>query len=95
MSWLVVISSLLLGYVSFFLVSNVGKILRRKRILKDIPGLKEDWILGHGRYFMNKSPAAILETLERFSNECGRIWKVFLLHETIVAVSDPKIVEVS
>lgn len=81
--------------VSLLFLPLVLAVSRRRRILKPIPGLEETFILGHTLHFMNKSPSVILETLNRGFRENGRVWKALLFHDTVLLVSDPKIIEVS
>lgn len=81
--------------ISLLILPLVLAVSRRRRILKSIPGLEETFILGHTLHFMNKSPSVILETLNRGFRENGRVWKALLFHDTILLVSDPKIIEVS
>lgn len=73
----------------------ISSSIRRRMILKSLPGLNEDFILGHTRHFANKAPSVIWKTLGRGFKDLGKVWKVHLLHESVVLVADPKINEVS
>lgn len=77
-----------------FLLPLIFSIIRRKWILRALPGLEENWITGHAKHFLNKSPPELLKTIARGFKECGSIWKVFLMHECMVFVADPKVLEV-
>lgn len=79
----------------YLVVPVVLDTIRRRRVLLPVPGLEQTCVLGHVKHFMNKPPPVILETVQRAFRECGTVWKTFLLHETLVFVSDPKIMEVS
>lgn len=68
---------------------------RKRRMLRNMPGMKEVPVLGHALYYLNKTPAQIMETVWRAFGKCGRVWKMFLLHDVQVVVSDPKVCEVS
>lgn len=96
MSWLLPFLTVIFGFGSFFLLRLVRQVLRRKRILLHMPGLKETFMVGHGLHFLNKKPVDIFKTLRNGSKELGsRMWKVFLLHECNIMISDPKFCEVS
>lgn len=64
-------------------------------MLQDMPGLQETFIVGHGLHFLNKKPVDIFKTLRKGSKDLGGMWKVFLLHECNLVISDPKFFEVS
>lgn len=81
--------------LALLLLPFVLSVYRRRRVLRDIPGLEETFILGHAKHFHNKPSAEILKTLQRAFKELGTLWKVFLVHETLVVTSDPKMMEVS
>lgn len=68
---------------------------RRRRILKPLPGLKESFLLGHAGHFLNATPPEIFKTLLEGFKQCGKTWKVFLLDDTLVVSSEPKVMEVS
>lgn len=91
--WLVVLA-LVIVVLTTSLVPLVLRVRRQKRVLKNVPGLPETPILGHGPHFMNKKPTQLLETLVKCASQFGNIFKIHLLHETLVVVSDPKILEV-
>lgn len=77
------------------LLPTILSAARKRRMLRNMAGMKETPVLGHALYYMNKSPQQIMETVWRAFGECGKIWKMFLLHEAQVVTSDPKVCEVS
>lgn len=78
-----------------FIASVCYSVYRRRKILKPIPGLSEDFLIGSVRHFYNKPPREFFKIFVKGFQEFGKVWKVHLLHETIVFVADPKILEVS
>ena len=94
MSLLVVPGLLLVAVFTYYLLVTIFRVQRWKWLLKDVPGLEEKWIIGHGHHFMNKRPVELFQTLMDGTKKLGKIWKVFLLHEAVLVVSDPKVFEV-
>lgn len=93
-----VVSAIIITFVAIFsivLLKVVLPVYRRRKVLEPLPGLEETFILGHVKHFVNKPSEVLFETVRRASRELGKVWKVFLLHDTLVFVSDPKIMEVS
>lgn len=94
MVWLVVLTALV-GAIFLPLLPVIIKFHRKKRVLRNVPGMKEFPIIGHALHYLNKSPPEIVQTVFKGFQECGKVWKLFLLHEVQVIVSDPKVLEVS
>lgn len=93
-----VVFQIVLSLFAIILLSILPVVLssaRKRRMLRNMPGMKEVPVLGHALYYLNKSPAQIMDTVWRAFGECGRVWKMFLLHDVQVVVSDPKVCEVS
>lgn len=63
--------------------------------LKNVPALKQHPLLGHGYLFIGKKPSEILTTLFNTQKALGRVVKYNIMDSIGVAVSDPKISEVS
>lgn len=59
-----------------------------------MPGLKEDFLVGHVRHFLNKPPPVLYKTIEGGFRELGKVWKANLGHESLLLLADPKIVDV-
>lgn len=81
--------------LSCFLLPIVLATNRMRRILRPVSGPEETFVLGHVQHFVNKTPSVIWKTVLRGFRECGKVFKMHLLNETLVFVSDPKIIEVS
>lgn len=89
-----IVLSLLLVILISVLSVFIYPVYRRRKVLEPIPGFKQDFLIGHVKYFYNKTPPEFYKIFERGHRELGRVWKLFMLHDTIVFVSDPKILEV-
>lgn len=94
MAWLIIITALVSAIV-LPLLPVILAFYRKRRVLKNVPGMKEFPIIGHGLHYLNKTPPEIVQTVFKGFQECGKVWKLFLLHEVQVIVSDPKVLEVS
>lgn len=70
-------------------------VYRKRRTLAPIPGLEEDFLIGHARHFFNKPPTEFIKVFARGFKQLGRVWKLHLLHDSVLFVADPKILEVS
>lgn len=64
-------------------------------MLRPVPGMKEHFFFGHSQHFINKSPPEILQLMIRGFKDCGKVWKFFMMHETLLMVAEPKVMEVS
>lgn len=91
--WLYVVSSLLV-IILVAVLSFVLPVLRRRRVLKPLPGMEEHFFFGHSLHFLNKSAPEILEMMCQGFKDLGRVWKFFMMHETLLMVADPKVLEV-
>lgn len=85
----------ILTIIALFLLPVVLSTVRKRKLLSNMPGMKEKLILGHAAYYVNKKPHEIVEIVWQSFAECGKIWKMFLLHEVQVVTADPKVCEVS
>lgn len=94
MFWLFILSAVFVAIV-LPLLPVILAFQRKRAVLKNVPGMKEFPVIGHGLHYLNKTPPQIVETVFRGFKECGKVWKLFLLHEVQVIVSDPKVLEVS
>lgn len=88
------IAAAIFACLAFLVLPVIVSVYRRRKVLQNVPGLEETWVLGHAKHFMNKPPPVILKTVQEGFRKCGKVWKAFLAHDTLVLVSDPKIMEV-
>lgn len=80
--------------VALIVIRFVYNVFKTRWALRSFPELEGNWLLGHVKNFINVPPAEIFKTVRRAFREKGKVWKLFLLQDTLLMVADPKIMEV-